>query len=147
MWSSFRSLDGNCEMDEAVKNPRFSPVWKRIQEGTGWNNQGDLASFLDINPSSISLAKRKGVFHLEWIFRVVQHFHLSFDWLISGEGMMQRDQTGLTEEETTLLEIYSDLSDEYKDELITSLKALIDLDQDSKKLRVALLEKLRRAAG
>ena len=84
---------------------------------------------------------------------------VSIDWLLTGEAPMYRGQAtamtanegtapyGLTEEERVLLEIYNDLSDEYKDELITSLKALIDLDQDSRKQRVALLEKLRKSAG
>ncbi len=73
------------------------------------------------------------------------------DWLLTGKGPMHQNSivssSGLTEEEATLLEIYNDLSDDYKDELITSLKALIDLDQDSKKKRVALLEKLRKGTA
>ncbi len=81
---------------------------------------------------------------------IAQSTGISIDWLLTGEGPERRDQvsaSGLTEEEATLLEIYNDLSDDYKDELITSLKALIDLDQDSKKKRVVLLEKLRKGAG
>lgn len=90
---------------------------------------------------------------------IAQSTGISIDWLLTGEGPMHRGQAtamsanegtaayGLTEEEATLLEIYNDLSDDYKDELITSLKALIDLDQDSKKKRVGLLEKLRKGAS
>ncbi len=51
----------------------------------------DLADFLDIKSSSVSGAKRRGVFPLEWAFKVAQGHNLSTDWLATGEGPMHRE--------------------------------------------------------
>ncbi len=125
----------------------FETVWERVKQATKWRRQGDMATFLDVTDQTISGAKGRGTFPLEWAFKISGAFNVSTDWLMRGVEQTYGDQTGLTEEETILLEIYNDLSDDYKDELITSLRALIDLDQDSKKKRVVLLEKLRKGAG
>ena len=68
----------------------FDVCWDRISQITGWKNYGQLAEFLNIKPSSVSGAKKRGFISLEWLFKVAQHYKTSTDWLATGEGEKKR---------------------------------------------------------
>lgn len=65
---------------------RFDEVWTRISEATGWQKYGEMADFLEIKSQSVSGAKSRGTFPIEWAFKIAQGFDLSTDWLLTGKG-------------------------------------------------------------
>jgi len=69
---------------EAGQNT-FDQIWSRICQSTGWKKQHELAAFLNIKPASVSGAKARGNFPVEWAFRVAQTYDLSTDWLVTGK--------------------------------------------------------------
>lgn len=67
----------------------FNEVWQRICKATSWTKQGQLAEYLDIAPQSVSGAKARGSFPIEWALKVANGFDASTDYLLFG---MVRDK-------------------------------------------------------
>ena len=61
-------------------------MWERICGVTRWRKLGDLADFLAIKSPSVSGAKSRGIFPIEWAFKIGQEFGLSTDWILTGKG-------------------------------------------------------------
>lgn len=59
---------------------------------TGWSKKGELADFLGIKRQSVSGAVRRGVFPLEWAYKIAIAFDSSTDWVIDGRGSMRPGQ-------------------------------------------------------
>jgi len=64
----------------------FYQVLDRCYKATGWRKQKDLATFLGIKSPSISGAKERGSFPIDWAFRIAQAFNVSTDWLLTGKA-------------------------------------------------------------
>lgn len=71
----------------------FNEVWERVKQITGWKKYGELASFVGSTPQSISGVKGRGIFPLEWAFKIAQYYHSYTDWLLTGEGPTRRGET------------------------------------------------------
>lgn len=71
----------------------FKDIWERICQATGWQKQWELAKTLGIKPASVSGAKSRDCFPVEWAFKVAQKVGLSTDWIMTGEGPMFRGGT------------------------------------------------------
>lgn len=63
----------------------FLQVQVRVNTVTGWRFLREMADFLGITPQSISGAKERGNFPVEWAFKIAQAFNTSTDWLLTGE--------------------------------------------------------------
>ncbi|MBE0599376.1 MAG: helix-turn-helix domain-containing protein, partial [Desulfuromonadales bacterium] len=55
----------------------FHVALDRVFQSTGWRKKCELADFLGIKSQSVSSAKNKGVFPIEWAFRIAQAFNVS----------------------------------------------------------------------
>lgn len=65
----------------------FDEVWTRICEITGWRKSGQMADFLEIKSQSVSGAKSRGQFPIEWAFKIGQEYGLSTEWILTGKGI------------------------------------------------------------
>jgi len=63
----------------------FDEVWERLCRATGWRKLGEMADFLAIKSPSVSGAKSRGTFPIEWAFKIGQEFGLSTDWILTGK--------------------------------------------------------------
>lgn len=75
----------------------FDDVWERIRQVTKWGTYTDLANFLSISSSSITGAKDRGNWPIEWAFKIAQVYNVSIDWLLTGEGEMRRGERAAPE--------------------------------------------------
>jgi len=57
----------------------------RVNTVTGWRFLREMGDFLEITSSTISGAKERGNFPVEWAFKIAQAFNTSTDWLLTGE--------------------------------------------------------------
>ena len=64
---------------------QFEASWIRTKKITGWNKKAELADFLDIKPSSVSGAKKRGTFPIEWAYKIAKKYNSSTDWIIDGK--------------------------------------------------------------
>ncbi|MDH4318949.1 MAG: helix-turn-helix domain-containing protein [Desulfobulbaceae bacterium] len=64
----------------------YDDVWQRICTVTNWTKQIELANYLGIDSSSVSGAKSRKIFPIEWAFKVAQGFDTSTDYLLTGKG-------------------------------------------------------------
>ena len=76
----------------------FIDVWNRIVVLTGWQNYVQLAEFLGFSSSSISGAKNRGFFPIEWAYNVAHHYNGVTDWLLTGEGPIYKGEADKREE-------------------------------------------------
>ena len=67
----------------------FEACWERVRSQTDIKKQNQLAKFLDIRDTSVSGAKFRDNFPVEWAFKVGQHYKLNTDWILTGEGPMK----------------------------------------------------------
>ncbi|GEM_PF-2672530 len=65
--------------------PAFDLVFARLRAATELKNQQDLAQALGITPPTVTDAKKRGAFPLEWAYRLAQAFSLSLDRLLTPE--------------------------------------------------------------
>lgn len=65
----------------------FDEVWERICNVLRWRKLGDMADFLGIKSQSVSGAKSRGVFPIEWAFKIGQEHGLSTEWILTGKGI------------------------------------------------------------
>ncbi len=70
---------------DATLHPLFDEVWERIRQATPLRSQADLAAALEIKSPSISGAKLRGAFPLDWAFRIALLHGLSLDYLLRGQ--------------------------------------------------------------
>lgn len=64
----------------------FDSVWKRVRIATGLKTQTELAQWLGIKQSSVSGAKLRGLWPVEWAIRLAESHNISIDWLLTGKG-------------------------------------------------------------
>ena len=64
----------------------FDEVWGRVCNATNWRKYGEMADYLKIKSPTISGAKNRGTFPIEWAFKIAQGFNLSTDWLLTGKA-------------------------------------------------------------
>lgn len=70
----------------------FDESWERVKRITGWLKYGQLADFVGSTSQSISGVKKRGVFPLDWAFKIAQAHNSSTDWILTGrlgEGSAQ----------------------------------------------------------
>jgi len=65
----------------------FDEVWERICGTVRWKKFGELADFLNIKSASVSGAKSRGIFPIEWAYKIGQEFGLSTEWILTGKGI------------------------------------------------------------
>ena len=94
--------------DETTKMARniglkisYDPVWERVKEVTGWKKDAQLATFLKVQPGTISGARQRDSFPLQWAFKIAQHYQCSTDWLMVKEG--REEATKPQQEQQTAL--------------------------------------------
>lgn len=58
----------------------------RVFEAAGCRTQTELAVFLGIRQSSISLAKRKGNIPSDWLLTLWRKTGINPDWIMTGQG-------------------------------------------------------------
>ncbi len=63
----------------------FSEVWERIKKETAIKNQTQLGELIGITQQSISQKKRENEFPIWWAYIIAKEYHLSMDWLFTGE--------------------------------------------------------------
>ncbi len=72
----------------------YLEVWKRVKKVTNWERESQLAKFLEVQAGTVSGAKTRNSFPIQWAYKVAQHFHCSTDWLMSGGDSTEK--TGQT---------------------------------------------------
>ncbi|MDD2467373.1 MAG: helix-turn-helix domain-containing protein [Desulfobulbus sp.] len=77
------------DKDKDTEKTEFEEVWVRVALVTRWEKQGQLADFLNITPQTVSGAKGRGSFPVEWAFKVASAYGASTDWLLTGKGNMR----------------------------------------------------------
>jgi hypothetical protein len=76
----------------------FAGCWERIKKATGMRRQSQLAAFLDISASSVTEAKNRDSFPLDWVQKIAREYDLSMDWILTGKGHMRRGFQGIVRE-------------------------------------------------
>lgn len=64
----------------------FDDVWERVRQATCWEKDNQLATFLKVQPGTISGARQRNSFPIQWAYKIGQEFGCSTDWLMRGEG-------------------------------------------------------------
>ncbi len=64
----------------------FDEAWERVSNALRWRKLGEMAEFLGITSQSVSGARNRGVFPIEWAFKIGQEFGLSTEWILTGTG-------------------------------------------------------------
>jgi len=68
---------------------KFDASWERTKELTGWSQKRQLAEFLDIKGQSVSGARTRNSFPVDWAYRIASEFGGSTDWILEGKGPMR----------------------------------------------------------
>lgn len=77
----------------------FEDSWARIQQETEIKNQYDLAKAINASQPVISKYKKKGVFPVEWAYKVGKKYNLLTEWIMTGDGQKRlREGCKLKEE-------------------------------------------------
>ncbi len=74
------------EHQDSTASPRYDDVWERIRSSTDIRTQAELADALGIKSPSITGAKQRGSFPLEWAYRLALTHKLSLDYLLRGDS-------------------------------------------------------------
>lgn len=82
----------------------FTEVWNRVGLLTGWKNQSQLADFLGFSSASITGAKGRGFFPIEWAYKIARGYDSSTDWLLTGEGPMHIGKWSASQQSLTASE-------------------------------------------
>lgn len=69
-------------MNTLPEGPAFQMVWEQIKLFTGFSSQHELAQALGIADSAITDAKKRGLFPLNWAYRLAKSHHLSLDEIL-----------------------------------------------------------------
>ncbi len=87
--------------DDATPLPLFEDVWERVRKATELRTQADMATFLNIKSPSITGAKQRGHFPLDWAYRISAKYGLGLDYLLHGKGEIPsgRHSVALTRDE------------------------------------------------
>ena len=80
-----------------LKTP-YEPVWERVKQITGWKKDNELALFLEVKPGTVSGAKQRDSFPIQWAFKIAQDFESNTDWLMTGEGPMKSGEAAQGDE-------------------------------------------------
>ncbi len=60
----------------------YEKAWEKVKAVTGWTKDKQLADFLHVQPGTISGARQRDNFPLQWAFKVAQEFGCSTDSLV-----------------------------------------------------------------
>lgn len=80
-------------------------ILKRIKEAYSFETDAEVADFLDINPSTLSMQKNRGRLNLKRI--IDKCSDLNRNWLLDGEGKMRKEDSA---ENGNRIPIYSTLT-------------------------------------
>ena len=75
----------------------FPAAWERIKKETDISNFNELGEVIGKTQPSISARKKAGDFPIEWAYLVAKEYHLSTEWILTGEGSKYSsvsDETG-----------------------------------------------------
>lgn len=70
----------------------FEDVWGRVVILTGWESQTQLADFLGFSASSVSGAKKRGFFPIEWAYKIANKHNAFTDWLLTGKDPIYKGE-------------------------------------------------------
>lgn len=101
---------------------KFLETVERMKAATGLQTDTELAKALDITPGAISNFKKRGEIPTDLVVLLAVKYKLSVDWLLTGEGEMQR---GSGEKPLAVSEpgvIYTHRNDSDLSEIISWLK-------------------------
>jgi len=65
---------------------QFDLAWDRVLTLTSWNQKSQLADYLSIKRQSVSSARRRGNFPLDWAYKIATDFDSSVEWILEGRG-------------------------------------------------------------
>lgn len=71
--------------EASTELPSFDDVWDRLKKAANFKRQAELAEALQITSSSVSGAKQRGLFPLEWAYRLALSHQISLDYILWGE--------------------------------------------------------------
>lgn len=77
----------------------FDELWGRVQLLTGWKNYVDLSEYIGITQQSVSGAKKRGFFPIEWAYKVARGYKGSTDWILTGNGSMRLGDAAPTQQQ------------------------------------------------
>ena len=72
--------------DNNNANLNFSEIWNRISCETDIKNYSQLAQLIGISQQSVSSAKRKNRFPINWAYNVAKKYNLLTEWILTGKG-------------------------------------------------------------
>lgn len=75
----------SSQQEASTELPSFDAVWDRLKKIAGFKRQADLAEALKITGSSVSGAKQRGLFPLEWAYKLALTKQISLDYILKGE--------------------------------------------------------------
>lgn len=110
-----------------------------------------LSRFLDVSPQAINGAIRKQQIPDVWLYKVSYHTGRLVEWLRSGTGLEFADAVTETERRYGLIEAEAlrvfltrrlDLKDDQQHLIDHALRLLIETDNETRELMVALLRKI-----
>ncbi|MEG6550179.1 helix-turn-helix transcriptional regulator [Desulfocurvibacter africanus] len=76
----------SSSQEASTELPSFDAVWSRLRKLAGFKRQADLAEALKITGSSVSGAKQRGFFPLEWAYKLALTHQISLDFILKGVG-------------------------------------------------------------
>jgi len=77
--------------DNNNANLNFSEIWNRISCETDIKNYSQLAQLIGISQQSVSSAKRKNRFPINWAYNVAKKYNLLTEWILTGKGPKSLD--------------------------------------------------------
>jgi len=79
-------------MNSEITQTQFEYTWGRVKQLTGWTEYKQLADFVGSSSQSINGVKKRGKFPLEWARKIARGFDSYTDYLMDGEGPMNRGE-------------------------------------------------------
>ncbi len=64
----------------------YEPAWERAKSITGWKRHMELADFLKVTSATVSGARKRDSFPVQWAFKIAQVYDCSTDWILTGRG-------------------------------------------------------------
>ncbi len=62
----------------------FNDLWDRICSVTKWNQYSEMAKYLEIKSPSVTGAKNRGYFPIEWAIKIALDYDVNINWLLTG---------------------------------------------------------------
>ena len=145
---------GASSDQEQAAGPPFDEVWDRLRQTLGIKRQVQLAEMLGISSPSITDAKQRGLFPLNWAYILASKYNISLDFILLGRNAGSQKVT-VDHNEDKLL--YIDPAVELVDEAIKKTgvsinkkqkDALIEITREElKALTVQMLRAMKRGSN